>query len=203
MTPLVIASHNEGKVKEIRALLAPLGMTVMSAATLNLPEPEETGSTFAENAELKSKNAAMLSGHYALSDDSGLCVPALDGAPGIYSARWAGTAKNFSVAIERIEHELKAKGVDAQNQPAYFICVLSLTAPEGDTRVFEGRIDGSLTFPPRGADGFGYDPIFIPAGHTQTFSEMEPIVKNALSHRARAFEKFIAYARTVKPEETL
>jgi XTP/dITP diphosphohydrolase len=200
MTPLVIASHNEGKVKEIRTLLAPLGMTVMSAAALNLPEPEENGTTFAENAELKSRSAAMLSGHYALSDDSGLCVPGLDGAPGIYSARWAGAAKNFSLAIERIEREIKNKDMQAEGQPAYFICVLSLTSPEGETHTFEGRVDGTLTFPPRGADGFGYDPVFIPAGHNQTFSEMEPVVKNALSHRARAFDKFIAYARTVKSE---
>jgi len=198
MTPLVVASHNEGKVKEIRALLAPMQMTVMSAENLHLPEPEETGSTFAENAMLKSKSAALLSGHFALADDSGLCIPALDNAPGIYSARWAGPAKNFSLAVERIEREFKTKNIEAEGQPAYFTCVLSLTSPEGITQTFEGSVDGTLTFPPRGTNGFGYDPIFIPSGHTKTFGEMDAASKHTISHRARAFEKFMAYAKTLR-----
>jgi XTP/dITP diphosphohydrolase len=193
MSPLVIATHNEGKAREIGELLAGIGIQVISAASLGLPEPEETGQTFAENAAIKSESAAKLSGHWALADDSGLCVTALDGAPGIYSARWAGPAKDFAVAFERIRNGLLARGSTPEGAAAYFICLLSLTSPEGITRSFEGRVDGTLTFPPRGTKGFGYDPIFIPAGHRSTFAEMEPAEKQAISHRARAFAAFTAY----------
>ncbi|MEI6729791.1 MAG: non-canonical purine NTP pyrophosphatase, partial [Pseudomonadota bacterium] len=165
---LIIASHNEGKVREIRDLLAPLDLIVLSAASLNLPEPEETGSSFVENAMLKSKQAALFSGNYALADDSGLCIPALNDAPGIYSARWAGESKDFAVAMQRISAELDNKKPRIDGQEAYFICVLSFTAPSGETQTFEGRVYGTLTFPPRGSNGFGYDPIFTPQGKNQT-----------------------------------
>jgi XTP/dITP diphosphohydrolase len=192
MSPLVVATHNEGKAREIGALLTGVGIKVLSAASLGLPEPEETGVTFAENAAIKSESAARLSGNYALADDSGLCVVGLDGAPGIYSARWAGKAKDFRLASERIRNELSAKDITPAGAEAYFICVLALTSPEGRTQTFEGRVDGVLTFPPRGEKGFGYDPIFIPRGLTQTFAEMEPAAKHAISHRAKAFAALTA-----------
>ncbi len=191
MKKLVIASHNTGKVREISALLAPFGVTVVSAAELRLPEPEETGSDFAQNASIKSESAAKLSGEYALSDDSGLCVPALGGAPGIYSARWAGSQKDFVAAMRKVQGELEAKNLEPTGQVAYFTCVLALTSPEGKTEVFEGRVDGALVFPPRGDKGFGYDPIFVPQGYEQTFAEMEAGRKHAVSHRARAFSKLV------------
>jgi len=193
MSPLVVATHNEGKAREIGELLAGIGIKVISAASLGLPEPEETGATFAENATIKSESAAKLSGNYALADDSGLCVTGLDDAPGIYSARWAGPEKDFAVAFDRIHNALLAKNIEPEGVAAHFICLLSLTSPEGITRSFEGRVDGTLTFPPRGAKGFGYDPIFIPAGQRMTFAEMEPEVKQVMSHRARAFAAFTAY----------
>ena len=187
---LVVASHNPGKVREIDALLAPLGLETIGAAALNLPEPEETGSSFAENALLKARAAANASGLPALADDSGLCVAALNGAPGIYSARWAGAKKDFFEAMRRVERELGGN----PDKRAFFICVLALAAPDGAAESFEGRVYGTLTFPPRGERGFGYDPIFIPEGHRFTFGEMEPAKKHAMSHRARAFEKFVASA---------
>jgi XTP/dITP diphosphohydrolase len=193
MSPLVIATHNEGKAREIGELLVSAKITVLSAATLGLPEPEETGDTFAANALIKSESAAKLSGHHALADDSGLCVVGLEGAPGIYSARWAGSGKDFTVAAERICSELMAKNIEPNGAPAYFICVLALTTPDGKSEVFEGRVDGILAFPARGTKGFGYDPIFIPEGCRETFAEMEPAAKHAMSHRARAFAKFMAY----------
>ena len=185
---LVVASHNPGKVREIDALLAPLGLETIGAAALDLPEPEETGSTFAENALLKAKAAASASGLPALADDSGLCVSALNGAPGITSARWAGPKKDFSEAMKRVEHELGGN----PDKRAFFICVLALATPDGAAETFEGRVYGALSFPPRGERGFGYDPIFIPEGHRFTFGEMDPARKHAMSHRARAFEKFVA-----------
>jgi XTP/dITP diphosphohydrolase len=188
--PLCIASHNRGKVSEIAAMIAPLGIKAISAADANIDEPEETGTTFAENAELKSRHAAHESGFASLADDSGLVVPAIGDAPGIYSARWAGRDKNFVAAFERIEKELGKKPVDA-----YFMCVLALSLPDGDTRIFEGRVDGTLVFPPRGTLGFGYDPIFIPSGYDITFGEMDPAEKNRISHRARAFARFMDYLR--------
>lgn len=180
---LVVASHNAGKCREIGALLAPLGLEVVSAAELGLPEPEETGVSFAENAVIKAVAAAEGSGLPALADDSGLVVPALGGAPGIYSARWAGPGKDFRVAMERVERELAGHA----DRGAYFVCALALAWPDGHHEVHEGRVDGTLVWPPRGARGFGYDPIFQPLGHSVTFGEMEPEEKHAMSHRARAF----------------
>lgn len=189
-TTLVIASHNRGKVAEIADLLAPLGFAVKSAGDLGLPEPEETEDSFAGNAALKARAAADASGLAALADDSGLCVAALAGAPGIYSARWAGPAKDFRVAMARIERELNAKG--AADRAAKFVCALALALPGGNAEIFEGVVEGSLVFPPRGTNGFGYDPIFIADGMDITFGEMEPAAKHAISHRARAFEKLLA-----------
>lgn len=187
---LVVATHNQGKAKEIEALLAPYGIEILSAAKLGLPEPEETGSTFHENAEIKSLAAAVASNLPALADDSGIVIPALGGAPGIYSARWAGPEKDFSAAMTRVEEELKKSA--ANDFSAYFVCVLSLSWPDGHTESFEGRIYGTLTFPPKGAGGFGYDPIFIPEGYDETFAELDFALKHSISHRARAFEKLIA-----------
>jgi XTP/dITP diphosphohydrolase len=187
---LVLASQNPGKVREIAALLAPWGVEVSSAAALGLPEPEETGSSYAENAVLKARAAAEAAGLPALADDSGLSVTALDGAPGIVSARWAGPERDFGVAMKRVEEALAERG--SRDRSAAFICALALAEPGGAVEVFEGRIDGALTFPPRGDRGFGYDPIFIPAGETETFGEMDPARKHAMSHRARAFAKLVA-----------
>ena len=189
---LVVASHNPGKVREINDLIAPFGITTLGAAELGLAEPEETGATFAENAALKAEAAARASSLPSLSDDSGLCVAALDGAPGIYSARWAGPEKDFRIAMRRIEDELRAKG--SPDTRAHFVCALALAAPGAETQIYEGRVYGSLTFPPRGDKGFGYDPIFVPEGHRFTFGEMEPSAKHAMSHRAKAFAKFVAAA---------
>ncbi len=190
---IVIASHNKGKLKEIGELLAPLGFTVVSAGELGVDEPEETGKTFAENAILKALNTMEKTGIPALADDSGLAIPALGGAPGIYSARWAGADKDFRVAFSRIEKELKEKNINSNGVDAYFICSLCLAIPGEKEQVFEGRIDGKLTFPPRGEHGFGYDPIFIPQGYDISFAEMDAAKKHSMSHRARAFEKFLAY----------
>ncbi|MFT3966113.1 MAG: RdgB/HAM1 family non-canonical purine NTP pyrophosphatase [Sphingobium sp.] len=185
---LVIASHNQGKVREIADLLGPLGIEPVSAAALDLPEPEETGTTFLANAELKALQAADLSGLPALSDDSGLCVEALNGDPGIFSARWAGPGKDFGAAMQRIWQEVAAKGPDAGHD-AHFVCAFCVAWPDGHTEEFEGRIDGRIVWPPRGNRGFGYDPFFVPHGHDLTFGEMEPGAKHAMSHRARAFEQ--------------
>ncbi len=189
---LVIASHNAGKVREIGALLAPFAIEAISAGTLGISEPEETGATFVANAELKARHSMEASGLPALADDSGLVVPAIGGAPGVYSARWAGPDKNFALAFERIHRELAERNA-LQNSEAYFACVLSLCLPNGNVHSFEGRIDGTLTFPPRGERGFGYDPIFIPRGYDVTFAELDANEKNRISHRARAFEQFVAY----------
>jgi XTP/dITP diphosphohydrolase len=186
---LIVASHNPGKVREIKALLGPHGIEPLSAKELGLPEPEETGATFAANAELKARAAADAGHHPALADDSGLWVNALDGAPGIYSARWAGPNKDFGAAMTRVEKELLEK--KARDFSAKFVCALSLAMPHGEIKTFEGEIHGRLTFPPRGQLGFGYDPIFIADGFEQSFGEIDPHVKNAMSHRARAFEKLL------------
>jgi XTP/dITP diphosphohydrolase len=188
----VVASHNPGKVREILELVAPYGLSVASAAELNLPEPEETGATFTANARLKAEAAALGSGLPALADDSGIEVHALQGAPGIYSARWAGPTKDFAIAMRRVYDELRSQGGwSAEPGPAAnFIAVLCLAWPDGETAVFEGRVDGHLVWPPRGAKGFGYDPMFVPEGHALTFGEMEPDAKHAISHRASAFAKF-------------
>lgn len=189
----VIASHNAGKVREIGELLEPYALQAVSAGELNLPEPEETGDTFAANARIKAIAAMQGSGLPALADDSGLAIPALDGAPGIYSARWAGPDKDFSLAMERIRLELESHRVKPEGAAAYFICNLCLALPGGKTHHFEGRVDGTLTFPPRGTQGFGYDPIFIPAGGQLTFAEIAPADKHAISHRAHAFKLLAAF----------
>lgn len=182
---LVIATHNAGKVKEFAHLINQDGLQLLSAGELNLPEPEETGATFTENAILKSTAAALASNLPALADDSGLSVEGLDGAPGIYSARWA-VNKDFIPAFEIIKQQLEAKNIAADGARASFICVLALTLPNKETLVAEGRIDGRLCFPPHGEHGFGYDPIFIPDGETRSFAEMSADDKNNFSHRARA-----------------
>ncbi|HEY2835287.1 MAG TPA: RdgB/HAM1 family non-canonical purine NTP pyrophosphatase [Rhizomicrobium sp.] len=186
---LIVASHNRGKVREIKALLGPHGIEPVSVAELGLPEPEETGATFAANAELKARAAADAGKRPALADDSGLWVNALNGDPGIHSARWAGPEKDFRIAMARVEHELQAR--NAQDLSAKFVCALSLAMPHGECRTFEGEVHGALTFPPRGTLGFGYDPIFVPDGFEQSFGEIDPRLKNAMSHRARAFEKLL------------
>lgn len=189
---LVVASHNPGKVKEIADLLAPWGIDAVSAAELGLPEPEETGKTFIANAELKARAAADASGLPALADDSGLEVAALDGAPGIYSARWAGKTKDFDVAMARVQNALEQEGAMTPGQRrANFTCALSLGRPNGECVTFEGKVFGTLVWPPKGEKGFGYDPIFLPDGGAKTFGQMEPDAKHAISHRARAFAQFV------------
>ena len=183
---LVIASHNQGKVDEITALLAPFAINTVSAVALGIAEPEETGDSFEANAALKAKAAADASGLPAIADDSGLVVPALDGAPGIYSARWAGPAKDFRVAMERVQRELGER-----DRSARFVAVLALAWPDGGLELFRGEAAGRLVWPPRGERGFGYDPIFVPEGSAETFGEMEPAEKHKISHRARAFAKLV------------
>jgi XTP/dITP diphosphohydrolase len=190
---IVVASHNAGKVREIGALLAPLGLDVVSAAELALPEPEETETTFIGNAELKARAAANASGLPALADDSGLEVFALDRAPGVYSARWAGPNKDFKAAMARVWRELQER--DASDFSARFVCALSLAQPNGAVESFEGEARGRIVWPARGEKGFGYDPIFVPEGHNKTFGEMSHDEKLPLTHRARAFEKLLAALR--------
>lgn len=187
---LVVASHNAGKVREIVSLLGPYGVQPVSASELDLPEPDETGTTFIANAELKARAAADLSGLPALADDSGLAVDALGGDPGIRSARWAGENKDFAAAMHKVWQEVEAAGPDAGHD-AQFVCVLSVAWPDGEIRSFEGRVDGTLVWPPRGDAGFGYDPMFLPAGETLTFGEMDPTRKHAISHRAHAFRQLV------------
>lgn len=186
---LVVATHNAGKAREIHALLDG-HYAVVTAGELNLPEPAETEGTFVGNAMLKARAAAEGSGEVALADDSGLSVAALDGAPGIFSARWAGPGRDFSVAMTKIETRLEELG--ATDRTAWFTSALAVAWPDGPCVVVEGRVDGTVTFPPRGDRGFGYDPIFVPAGHALTFGEIEPHAKDAMSHRAIAFAKLKA-----------
>ena len=194
LTQLVVASHNEGKVHEIRDLLRPLGVKTLSAAELNLPEPEETETTFAGNARLKALAAAQASGLPALSDDSGLAVDALDGAPGIYAARWAelpkleGGGRDFDMAMWHVHDRMAQVGGD---KTARFICALCLAFPDGSNEVYEGTVEGEIVWPPRGDKGFGYDAIFQAIGADKTFAEIEPAQKHANSHRADAFNKFL------------
>ena len=194
---LIIATHNGGKLREMRELMAPYGIDCVSAGELGLPEPEETGVTFMENALIKARAAAMAANLPALADDSGLCVAALDGAPGIYSARWAGESKDFTAAMALVEEKAKAAGaLTPDKRGAWFISALAVAWPDGHSEEFEGRIDGLLVDPPRGTAGFGYDPCFLPEGHERTFGEMTSEEKHgipadgsrALSHRARAFQ---------------
>ena len=195
---VVIATHNPGKLREMRELLAPYGVEAMSAGELGLAEPDETGTMFSENAAIKAHAAATATGLPAFADDSGLCVDALDGAPGLFSARWAGHAKDFSAAMERVERELRRRGAtQAGERRAHFVSALVLAWPDGHEELFEGRVHGTLVWPPRGQKGFGYDPVFQPDGQGVTFGEMSAEEKHgiawtdgrgeALSHRARAF----------------
>ena len=185
---LVLASHNPGKLTELADLLRPLGVAVISAGALGLPEPEETAPDFVGNARIKALAAAQASGLPALADDSGFCVAALAGAPGIYSARWAGSAKDFAAAMARVNREMGA----AADRRAWFVAALCVAWPDDHTGTFVGRIDGVATWPPRGTKGFGYDPMFIPAGGTATFGELGATEKHAVSHRARAFAQLLA-----------
>ena len=191
---LVIATHNDGKLREIRELLAPFGIECVGAAELDLPEPEETGVTFVDNAELKARASADLAGLPALADDSGLSVDALHGKPGIHSARWAedeAGERDFGRAMQRVWTEVEAAGPDAGHD-AHFVCALSLAWPDGAIESFEGKVHGTLVWPPRGDNGFGYDPMFVANGMDQTFAEIEPAAKHAISHRAIAFNKLVA-----------
>jgi XTP/dITP diphosphohydrolase len=183
---LVVASHNAGKVRELGELFAPFGITCVSAGSLDLPEPAETGETFEANALLKARAAAAASKLIAIADDSGLEVEALGGQPGIHSARWGGPERDFAKAMARVHAELEATG--GAYTRANFTCALALATPAGEDAVFTGKVFGSIIWPPRGDRGFGYDPIFVPDGHHETFGEMDPELKNALSHRMRAFE---------------
>lgn len=190
---IVVASHNTGKVREIRDLLAPYGVETVAAEDLDLEEPEETGETFAENARIKARAAANVSGLPALADDSGLEVEALGGEPGIHSARWAGEEKDFEAAMGRVEVALsEADARTPDKRGANFTCVLALAFPGEECETFEGKVHGTLVWPPRGENGFGYDPVFLPEGGELTFGEMEPEDKHAISHRARAFDQFVA-----------
>jgi XTP/dITP diphosphohydrolase len=187
---LVIASHNQGKLKEIAALVTPFDVEVVSAGDLGVPEPEETETTFIGNALLKARASCLATGLPALADDSGLEVMALERAPGIYSARWAGPDRDFYAAMAEIEHQLQARG--ATDRSARFVCALALVYPDGREQAFEGEVVGEVVATPRGTNGFGYDPIFVATGHTETFGELDPAVKHAMSHRADAFGKFVA-----------
>jgi XTP/dITP diphosphohydrolase len=191
---LVIASHNPGKLEEIAALLAPYGVVTVGAGALGLPEPEETGASFEENAALKARAALAASGLPALADDSGLVVPALGGAPGIHSARWAGPGKDFRIAMERVQRELGESKSPGERR-AHFVAVLALASPPrdhgGEVATWRGEAHGHLIWPPRGKRGFGYDPMFVPDGYDLTFGEMDPALKHQISHRARAFEKLV------------
>jgi XTP/dITP diphosphohydrolase len=187
-TRLVLASHNPGKLAELTDLLRPLAVTVVSAGDLGLPEPSEDAPDFVGNARIKALAAARASGLPALADDSGFCVAALNGAPGVYSARWAGAAKDFAAAMARVHHEMDV----ATDRRAWFVAALCLAWPDEHTETFVGRVDGTAIWPPRGDKGFGYDPMFLPGGATKTFGELDPAEKHAASHRARAFVQFIA-----------
>ena len=184
---LVLASHNQGKLREIVELLAPFGVEVVSAGALGLPEPDETEDSFEGNARIKALAAATASGLPALSDDSGFCVGALDGAPGVVSALWAGPGKDFAPAMARVRAEMG----DSADRRAWFMCVLCLAWPDGHTECFAGRVDGSVAWPPRGSNGHGYDPMFLPEGGALTYGEMDQADKHATSHRARAFAQLV------------
>ena len=195
---LVIATHNAGKLKEIAALLAPYGVDCLSAGSLGLPEPAETGRTFVDNALIKARAAAESSGLPALADDSGLSVAALDGRPGVWTADWAerqwfegNPGRDWYLAMGKVEGLLAEQGADV-DRSACFVCTLALAWPDGHAELFEGRAEGSLTWPPRGKLGFGYDPVFVPVGNTLTYAEIDPIEKHAISHRADAFFKLVA-----------
>jgi XTP/dITP diphosphohydrolase len=199
---IVVASHNAGKLREIADLIAPFGLEARSAAELGLPEPDETGTTFEENAYIKAHAAAIATGLPALSDDSGMCADALDGQPGVYTANWAETpdgTRDFGIAMQKVEDLLREKrAIDAKDRTARFVAVICLAWPDGHAEYYRGEVEGTLIWPPRGALGFGYDPVFLPDGYDKTFGEMtaeekhgwKPGNADALSHRARAFQKF-------------
>ena len=190
---IVIATHNKGKAKELEELFATVGVETVSAGELGLAEPEETGESFAENATIKAEAAAKASGLPAVSDDSGLEVTALGGAPGIHSARWAGADKDFARSMQLVEEKLRAAAATApEARAACFVAVLSLAFPDGTSEEFRGEVEGTVVWPPRGDRGFGYDPIFLPHGHSLTFGEMEPAAKHRISHRANAFRQLVA-----------
>ncbi len=186
---LLLATHNDGKLEEFVTLFAPWNIDLVSAKQYSLIEPEETGNTFAENAILKAQTAASSTGLTVLADDSGLCVDALNGDPGIYSARWAGKKRDFNVAMRTVWQQL----ADKPCRNAYFICVLALCNPTGKAALFEGRVSGHITWPTRGRNGFGYDPFFIPQGYTKTFAELDLSIKDQIGHRAQAFNKLCEY----------
>lgn len=197
-TRLVIATHNAGKLKEIAALLAPYGIDCVSAGELGLPEPEETGTTFVENALLKAHAAAKAANLPALADDSGLSVVALDGRPGVYTADWAErqwfegpSGRDWFMAMGKVEGLLCEQGEDV-DRSCWFSCVLAIAWPDGEEAVYDGRANGTITWPPRGKMGFGYDPVFVPEGHQMTFAELDPEDKHKISHRADAFAKLVA-----------
>tara|TARA_Y100000590_G_scaffold307370_1_gene346992 strand:- start:380 stop:988 length:609 start_codon:yes stop_codon:yes gene_type:complete len=195
---IVVASHNEGKVREINTHLKKQHIKTISLKKFNINEPRETGLTFKENSILKSRNTSIKTNLPAIADDSGLCVPVIDNAPGIYSARWAGKRKDFSLAINKIEKKMRAVcDMRKKNRIAFFVCVLSLYFPDGTYKVFEGKVYGHLQFPPRGSNGFGYDPIFVPNGFVKTFGEMKYGFKERISHRAVAFQKLNRYLRKI------
>ncbi len=184
---LVIATHNNGKAREISALLSPYISKFYTASDLDLPEPEENGSSFTENAIIKAQAAATASGKVSLADDSGLVVNALNGEPGIYSARWGGADKDFNLAMKKVHERLG----DSKDRSAYFVCVLALAWPDNHVETFEGRVYGNIVYPPRGTKGFGYDPVFVPDGYDISFAQMEPERKHRISHRANAFAKLL------------
>ena len=186
---LVLASHNQGKLKEIEGLFVPLGLTIRSIAEWDAPEPEETGTNYEENAIIKAIAAARLTGFPALADDSGFEVTALGGAPGLYSARWAGANKDFTIAIERVWREFSA--TESHEQSCRFVCALAIAWQDGHSETSLGAVEGNLVFPPQGNRGFGYDPIFCPHGYVETFAEMEPHLKHSISHRAQAFTQLL------------
>ena len=186
---IVIATHNRGKLEEFRQIFAPFGVNAVSAGQLGLPEPAETESTFRGNARIKALSAMEISGLIAISDDSGLCVDALDGAPGVYTADWAGPNRDWSMAMRLVEEKLQARGATTPKQRrAAFVCTLCVVWPDGSERYYEGKVPGQLVWPPRGVLGHGYDPVFMPAGQTLTFGELQHTDKNRISHRARALE---------------
>ena len=196
---IVIASHNEGKVKEIRSLLKPLGFKIYSAKKFKINEPIENGKTFSENSLIKSRNASLKSGIPAIADDSGLCVLSLNNDPGIYSARWAGKSKNFDNAMKKIEKKMiKNKLFNKSSRRAFFCCALSIYFPNNDFRIFEGKKYGHIQFPASGINGFGYDPIFIPKGYKKTFGEMNFKYKERISHRSIAFKKMKRFLKQYK-----
>ena len=195
---IVIASHNQGKVREINALLKKKGFQTVSLKKFNINEPRETGLTFIENSVLKSKNTSIKTNLPAIADDSGLCIPIIGNEPGIYSARWAGKEKDFSLAMIKIEKKMKSIcSMKKKDRTAFFVCALSLYFPNNTYKVFEGKIYGHIQFPPRGINGFGYDPIFVPKGYVKTFGEMKYSFKEKISHRAIAFEKLNQYLKKI------